>query len=175
VSDIVTRAVNLAFDTHAGQTRKHGVKLPYVVHPIRVALRVARLPGATDEMVAAAALHDVLEDTNVEREEIEAFGPIVTELVSELTNTTKGLPHSRAHRKKLDRERLAGTSLEARVIKLVDRIDNLSEMWGAPLEYLRMYAGESLLLLEALGSVGTEYEYLRDELRQLALAIHKGA
>jgi len=172
VSNLVTKAVNFAFTAHEGQLRKF-TKLPYVMHPVRVAFRVSVVPGATEEMVAAAVLHDVLEDTPTEQEDIEAeFGPVVAGLVSELTNTTKGMQFSRAHRKKMDRERIATTSREARIIKLVDRIDNLREVGQGSPEYRKMYAGESLLLLEAIGNVGPEAAFLRDEFREAALAAH---
>lgn len=139
----------MARDAHEGQTRKYTGR-PYIEHPARVAARVAIVQGASPEMVAAAFLHDVLEDTDVSLEEIELFSPEAAELVVWLTNPSKGSHLPRAERKRMDREHIVSAPWEARVIKLLDRIDNLREMEGAPTGFARLYGQESLLLAEAL-------------------------
>jgi len=109
-------------------------------------------PHATEAMVAAAFLHDVVEDTSHPLDEILAeFGPDVARLVAELTNPSKGMTASRPQRKQLDREHLATVSREARLIKLLDRIDNLQEMADAPTAFRRQYCQESRLLAEVIG------------------------
>src|SRR5262245_19705840 len=97
---------------------------------MRVAERVATIPDATDEIVAAAWLHDVVEDCGITTGEIESeFSPIVANLVRELTNPSKARRElSRADRKQIDRDHLAGVSRWATIIKLVDRIDNVAGM-----------------------------------------------
>ncbi len=83
MSDIA-RARLLASEAHAGQTRKFSGS-SYVAHPIRVADTVRRA-GAPTFVVVAAMLHDVIEDTPVTAERIEAeFGPEVASLVRTLT------------------------------------------------------------------------------------------
>jgi len=77
-------ALAMASHAHAGQTRK-GTEIPYVAHPVHVALMVLQA-GATEDMVIAALLHDTLEDTAVERSEIaRVFGPHVLDLVASMT------------------------------------------------------------------------------------------
>jgi (p)ppGpp synthase/HD superfamily hydrolase len=117
-------------------------------------------------MVAAAALHDVLEDTDCPESDIlELVGPEVLELVKELTNISKATEAKRAERKRMDRDRLATVSKETKLIKLIDRIDNLNEMDGAPEDFQRLYAQESLLLVEAIADASPE---LAEELREAA-------
>jgi (p)ppGpp synthase/HD superfamily hydrolase len=128
---------------------------------MRVAGRVSLLDGATEEMVAAAWLHDVLEDTTHPIVQVQAdieveFGPKVLKLVTELTNVSKGLSLPRKQRKRLDREHAAETSVEARRIKMLDRIDNLSEMSLADPGFKTIYVAESRLLVEAIGDADRE-------------------
>ncbi len=149
--NLILESAKFAQQAHAGQNRKYG-RGPYVHHPARVAARVALLPDATEEMVAAAFLHDVLEDTHASIGDLEQrFGPAVAGLVRELTNQSKGLPLPRAERKRMDREHLATISRPAKLIKLLDRIDNLREVGGASPDFRRLYTQESLLLAEAIG------------------------
>jgi guanosine-3',5'-bis(diphosphate) 3'-pyrophosphohydrolase len=154
-SSTIKKATALAFSAHEGQYRKYGDKIPYVQHPIRVALKVSRAMQGKIIPVAAALLHDVLEDTNVEKHVIKnTCGEDVLWLVEELTNPSK-LPENqkknRAERKKIDREHIAQASHSARIIKLCDRIDNLYDLGeGAPEDFRLLYARESRLLLEAL-------------------------
>jgi (p)ppGpp synthase/HD superfamily hydrolase len=103
-------------------------------------------------MVAAAFLHDVVEDTPHTLDEIVAeFGPEVARLVAELTSPSKGMKASRHERKRIDRDHLATASHEATVIKLLDRIDNLQEMVDAPSNFRRRYCEESRLLADVIG------------------------
>ena len=103
-------------------------------------------------MVAAAFLHDVVEDTPHTLDEVTAkFGPEVARLVDELTNPSKGSKASRGERKQQDREHLAQVSVEAKIIKLLDRIDNLHEMADAPSGFREKYCEESRLLVEVIG------------------------
>jgi len=68
ISDRILQALNFAVTSHSGQKRKSGED--YVVHPILVAAIVAHFGGDTD-MIVAALLHDVVEDTHVNKSEIE--------------------------------------------------------------------------------------------------------
>ena len=76
-------------------------------------------------MVAAAWLHDVLEDTLVSQQELTvAFGDPVVRLVLELTDVSRPTDGNRATRKAIDRDHLANASPDAQTIKLADLIDN---------------------------------------------------
>jgi (p)ppGpp synthase/HD superfamily hydrolase len=80
----VERAIALAMRAHEGQSRKDG-QLPYVVHPVTVALILSRYTGDEDTIIAGL-LHDVLEDTLVTADEIErAFGEKVRDTVLDVT------------------------------------------------------------------------------------------
>jgi guanosine-3',5'-bis(diphosphate) 3'-pyrophosphohydrolase len=129
--NLILKAAAFARQAHAEQRRKYNDR-PYIQHPARVAGRVAARSQATEVMVAAAFLHDVVEDTPHTLDEIlTEFGPDVARLVAELTNPSKGLKSPRRERKQIDRDHLAVVSVEAKIIKLLDRIDNLQEMVDA--------------------------------------------
>ena len=165
---LILRAARFAKKRHEGQTRANGP--PYIQHPARVAGRTTLLPDATEEMVAAAWLHDVIEDCDVYLAEIEnEFGLYVASLVNELTNTSKGTGLNREGRKKQDRERLATVSHEAKLIKLLDRIDNLGELNGKPSGFAKQYAKESELLVQVVEDASHE---LVEELRTLVIRAH---
>ncbi len=147
----ILEAAAYARQAHGDQRRKYTGR-PYVEHPARVAARVSLHPRATESMVVAAWLHDIAEDTDVGLTDIAAhFGDDVAGIVGELTNPPKGSTLSRAERKSMDRDHLAQVSWEAKIIKLADRLDNLSDLKNAPDEFASVYATESLLLAEAVG------------------------
>lgn len=152
--DIVTKAKILAKDWHEGQTRKY-TGLPYIVHPARVAGHVHGI-GGDEAMIAAAWLHDVLEDTDCPRPDIiNACGHEVNFLVAWLTNPSKQWPGlSRAKRKEMDRAQLAQAPLPAKIIKLCDRLDNLRDL-GEDHEFNLLYAGESRALVRVLDCKGS--------------------
>ncbi len=162
---LIIKAAALANRAHEGQKRKYS-GLPYVHHPARVAARVALLGNVTEVMVAAAFVHDVVEDTVVKLPEIEELlGSDVADLVSWLTNPSKGMNLNRSERKAIDRAHLSKAPREAKVIKLADRIDNLREMTDAPEDFRKLYGAETLLLLDAIGASDNLLSY---ELRELA-------
>ena len=163
---LVETAERMARKAHAAQYRKWGGE-PYVEHLRRVAERVAAYPGSTPEMGAAAWLHDSWEDTDLTPAEIDAvLGPVVAALVVELTNPSKGrrdMP--RKDRKAMDRAHLATVSYDAKIIKMLDRIDNLSDPDAAPRTFRGLYAMESALLADAIGGADPRLE---SELRTAA-------
>lgn len=157
MSLLIAKARAFAIKAHDGQTRKNN-DLPYIVHPSRVADYIRGLPNATEEMVAAAWLHDVVEDCGVSLDEIKAeFGDVVARIVGEVTDPPKSArPNmNRAARKAEDKVRLSLASREAKILKLVDRIDNVKDMIhdvldGLDLEFARLYADESFSLAHVL-------------------------
>ena len=89
--DIVRKAQVYAMAAHAavGQKRKYTGE-PYIVHPGEVASIVASVPGSTPDMVAAAWLHDVIEDTGCTFTDVHmAFGIDIATLVGWLTDVSK--------------------------------------------------------------------------------------
>jgi (p)ppGpp synthase/HD superfamily hydrolase len=150
--NLIIEAARFADAAHRGQKRKYNER-PYIEHPGRVAARITRFPDATEEWIAAAWCHDVVEDCNVSLDDMRrvfGHGYMVT-LVEYLTNPSKQHPHlSRHERKSMDRAHLARASFGAQCIKLVDRADNLREMTGASIAFKRLYCEESRLLVEAI-------------------------
>jgi (p)ppGpp synthase/HD superfamily hydrolase len=132
-----------------GQRRKHTDE-PYIVHPIAVA-DIVRSVRHTEEMIAAALLHDVVEDTNVGLAEIrDQFGPAVADLVDWLTDVSQPSDGNRRVRKQLDLEHLASAPAEAQTIKFADLIDNSRTICRYDRQFWPVYRREMLALLEAL-------------------------
>ncbi|MFG0283712.1 MAG: HD domain-containing protein [Phycisphaerales bacterium JB039] len=122
-------AASMAARLHQGQFRKDG-RTPYVAHCWRVAMTIRHVFGCADEpTIAAALLHDLIEDTTADYDEIaEALGAEVADLVAAMTKNM-ALPESERERE-YDR-RLAAADWRARLIKLADTLDNLSEAGAA--------------------------------------------
>ena len=154
MKDLILKAARYAAKSHEGQTRKDGVT-PYIVHPGRVAAAATLHPLGTPEMVAAAWLHDTLEDTPATYSELlDLFGSRVADLVRELTNQFDKHQHpdkNRRERKALEIARLAGVGPEAKLLKLLDRLDNINDAPGPDAGFLRLFAGETRDLMAAVG------------------------
>jgi (p)ppGpp synthase/HD superfamily hydrolase len=150
--DIVRKAQVYAMAAHAavGQKRKYTGE-PYIVHPAEVAKIVAGVPGATPDMVAAAWLHDVVEDTGCTFTDIHmAFGIDIATLVGWLTDVSKPEDGNRAVRKAIDREHTAAAPAEAQTIKLADLISNSRSIMAHDPEFARVYLAEKRALLEVM-------------------------
>jgi (p)ppGpp synthase/HD superfamily hydrolase len=137
-------ALKFAADKHRRQRRKDSEGTPYINHPIAVAEVLSRIGGITDlPTLQAALLHDTIEDTETSPEELEEhFGREVCLVVQELTDD-KRLP--KEERKRLQVEHAPNISTAAKLVKLGDKICNVSEIsptqpteWPLPrkLEYL---------------------------------------
>ena len=124
---LLSRAQQFAMDSHTSvkHLRKY-TREPYSNHLAAVADCVEKTLHATEEMIAAAWLHDVLEDVpSVSMEHLEReFGPGVASLVLQLTDVSRPEDGNRAVRKAKDRDHLAKASPEAQTIKLADLLDN---------------------------------------------------
>jgi len=151
---LLSFALEFASRKHAefGQTREDGVT-PYNIHIFRIVERLRSVGQVEDyETLAAAALHDVVEDCNVPLESIsETFGQTIASIVAELSKTPE-----QTSEEYLAQIKAAGT--KAKVIKLADRWDNVvdlrtfhHERFGefSSIEYL----GWSKLVLEACEEV----------------------
>jgi (p)ppGpp synthase/HD superfamily hydrolase len=148
---MVERARVFATAAHAavGQVRKYTFE-PYIVHPAEVASIVRSVPH-TDEMVAAAWLHDTVEDTDVTIEDVRAeFGDKVAELVGWLTDVSRPEDGNRAVRKAMDREHSAAAPAEAQTVKLADLIANTRSIMKHDVAFAKTYLEEKRLLLEVM-------------------------
>jgi len=124
-------ATLFAADKHRGQKRKDAQKTPYINHPIYVVNLMAGVGGITDiELLQAGMLHDTVEDTDTSPEEIETrFGYAVRSLVMEVTDD-KSL--EKQERKRIQIEKAPRLSPRAKIIKLADKIANLTDMIVSP-------------------------------------------
>jgi len=147
----VERAKVFATAAHAavGQTRKYTGE-PYVVHPMEVAGLVESV-GGTEAMVAAALLHDVLEDTGVTVDVLEEqFGSEVADLVLWLTDVSKPGDGNRSTRKALDRQHSAAAPAAAQTVKVADLISNTRSIVAHDPGFAKVYLEEKRLLLDVL-------------------------
>lgn len=151
MDDLVRKARRYATEAHSRiNHRRKYTSEPYDVHLKNVANIVA---SVTDdpEMIAAAWLHDIVEDTPASFLDLEQeFGPRVAELVGELTDVSRPSDGNRATRKSIDRAHLAGASARGKTIKLADLIDNCQDICRQDPEFARTFLTEMASLLEVL-------------------------
>jgi len=144
-----SRARDFATKAHEGQLRKYTGE-PYIVHPLAVAELVKSVPH-TSAMVAAALLHDTVEDTNVTLDDLRVwFGDVVAALVEQLTDVSKLEDGDRATRKELDRLHLAAASADAQTVKLADLLNNSESIMEHDPGFGRVYLQEKVELLKVL-------------------------
>lgn len=151
MTDVVTRAADFAKAAHESidQRRKY-TNAPYIVHPAAVAKTVS---SVTNDLVtlAAAWLHDVVEDTPVSIEEIiEEFGADIAALVADLTDVSRPSDGNRRERLAIDREHTSAADPRAKTVKLADVIDNLSDIAEFDPGFAAKYLGEKEQLLTVL-------------------------
>lgn len=134
---------------HSEQKRKY-TNEPYVEHLRRVVALVKSVPH-TEEMVVAAWLHDIIEDTDVTLPDIQSrFGPKVASMVDMLTKTTKASDCSRSERHRLEKERMSKMTPEEQTIKLADIIDNARNIREHDSHFADVYLSEKRDQLEML-------------------------
>lgn len=133
-----------------GQKRKY-TEEPYIFHPIAVANLVRVVPHDQD-MVAAAFLHDVVEDTGTSFNDLRkaGFSERVVSLVYWLTDISSSEDGNRKERKAIDREHNAQAPKDAQTIKLADLIDNTQSIVDHDPGFARIYLHEKRLLLTVL-------------------------
>jgi (p)ppGpp synthase/HD superfamily hydrolase len=155
-NDLVYQARIFAVEAHnsINQKRKFTGE-PYHVHPARVAALVASV-SKDKEMIAAAWMHDVLEDVtphnpqfNVDKIE-RIFGQRVLTLVLELTDVSKPCDGNRATRKAIDRLHTAQASDDGKTIKIADMLDNLQDISLHDPHFARVFRHEVKLCLPFL-------------------------
>lgn len=153
---LIIRAEEFATEAHffIGHKRKYTDE-DYIVHPRNVAYLV-QMVGGTDAMIAAAFLHDVLEDVWPHAPQynedaiLREFGSQVLYLVKCLTDVSMPADGNREKRKKIDREHTAMASPDAKTIKLADLIDNSMTITQYDPGFAKAYLAEKRLLLPHL-------------------------
>lgn len=146
---LIDKAKDLAGKAHEGQFRKYS-KMPYIVHPIEVATILQTVPH-TEEMVAAALLHDVVEDTDYTVDDIASLiDPKVAELVEGLTDISKPEDGNRKTRKGIDRQFLSEQSPQVQTIKYADIISNTQDIRANDPNFAKVYLEEMKELLKIM-------------------------
>jgi len=145
----VERARAFAREKHKDQLRKY-TNLPYYTHLENVADIVAYVTS-DPEVIAAAVLHDTLEDTDTTYDElVEHFGRRVADLVKEVTDVSTKADGNRATRKGMDLKHLANASPDGMTIKLADLVDNTESIMKYDPKFGKLYLKEKRALLEVL-------------------------
>jgi (p)ppGpp synthase/HD superfamily hydrolase len=135
---------------HGGQVRKYTGE-PYINHPAAVVALLGKAGYDADEILAAGWLHDTVEDTGMEIEEIRSdFGQKVATLVAWVSDVSKPTDGDRAARKKKDRDHIAQGPPEAMTLKLADTIDNSLSIVARDPDFAAVYMAEKRDLLTVL-------------------------
>jgi len=141
----IKKAIQFGAQKHKGQVRKFDGK-PYFGHPTRVAETIKKITKDKD-VIIAAYLHDTVEDTETTVEElVKTFNKRVAALVKELT-TVMGPADNKAE---YLLKKMNSMSKEALLIKLADRLDNVSDFPTAPEKFVKKYSKETHYILDNL-------------------------
>jgi (p)ppGpp synthase/HD superfamily hydrolase len=186
-SPLVREALEIARKAHAGQIRNASRGRPYIDHPVAVAERVGEHLDR-DEVLAAALLHDVVEDSELDVDDIRArCGDHVADLVAVLTDDEAIESYSR--RKQDHRDRVEAAGGEAMTIYAADKLTNVEmlrdahsaegeesvagelkvpldekvEIWDRDLEMLRRHAGDSPAVRSLASSLDDQLSRLAEE------------
>jgi guanosine-3',5'-bis(diphosphate) 3'-pyrophosphohydrolase len=159
--ELVLQAAAFAAEKHRNQRRKDEEASPYINHPIQLAYILVQADIEDPVVLAAALLHDTIEDTNTTLDELEiVFGYEIANIVAECSDD-KRLP--KLERKKAQIEHAAGISPKAKLVKLADKIGNVSDINGAPpagwsLERKREYFDWAKQVVDRMRGVHAELE-----------------
>ena len=134
-TDLLDRAIIFAVNAHHN-TERRGKGFPYIVHPMEAVEIVATITS-DQELLAAAALHDTVEDTDVTVEQIRAdFGDRIAELVHAESDQINGELFNGANetetwhaRKQAAIDRLAAASHDAKIVAMGDKLSNMRAIW----------------------------------------------
>lgn len=130
-TDLLDRAIIFAVKAHHN-TERRGKGFPYIVHPMEAVEIVASITP-DQELLAAAALHDTIEDTDVTVEQLRAeFGDRIADLVhAESDQFTEGVSEEDSwhDRKQAAIDRLAAASHDAKIVAMGDKLSNMRAIW----------------------------------------------
>jgi guanosine-3',5'-bis(diphosphate) 3'-pyrophosphohydrolase len=128
--ETVLRAAAFAAEKHRMQRRKDAESSPYINHPIQLAYILVQEGIEDSTVLASALLHDTIEDTKTTLDEIEiVFGYEIARIVDECSDD-KAL--TKTERKQAQIEHASKISPKAKLVKLADKIANVSDIDGAP-------------------------------------------
>jgi len=166
--NILLKSIAFAADKHKNQRRKDAEGSPYINHPIALANLLANEGGiANVDVLCAAILHDTIEDTETTESELnQLFGEKITSIVLEMTDD-KSLPKETRKLKQI--EHAPHASIEAKMVKLADKICNVRDIIQSPpadwsQERKREYLVWSKLVVDGLRGTNVKLEKIFDEL-----------
>ena len=184
MNEFLTQIKDYADRAHGKQMRKYSNER-YIVHPIRVMETCSKYVSKPD-VLAAALLHDVLEDTPVLAIELLSFLETLMDkdvaqqtlkLVMELTDvyTKEAYPHlNRKHRKEKEALRIEQTSADAQTIKYADILDNCKEITAADPNFAPRFLKECMTILKAAPNGNQElYKIVYAEVKNELLNLRK--
>ena len=152
-NQLVCQAFEFAYQLHKGQMRASGE--PYIAHPVAVA-NILRSLGGDSAMIAAGFLHDVVEDTDVTADEIEAhFGAEVRQMVEGVTKLSKFQFNSKTERQAENFRRMflaMAQDIRVIVVKLADRLHNMRTLQHMPPEKRVQKARETIEIFAPLAN-----------------------
>lgn len=150
LKEAINKAREYAEKQHKGAYRKFAGE-PYVEHPKRVAKFVKKFKRShkLDDLISAALLHDTIEDTDTTEEDLEKmFGGLVSSLVKELSSDKEEI--EKIGKKEYLAKKMTGMSSWGLVIKLADRLDNVSDLKDASEKFREKYSKETKYILNQL-------------------------
>ena len=158
------RAIIDAAEHHSGQDRKYS-NTPYICHPLEV-MQIVRTITDDEDMLVAAVLHDLVEDTNATIEFIaKKYGERVAELVGYLTDVSLPEDGNRETRKNIDLAHTAKATPDAKTIKLADLIHNIESIVNGDPNFAKVFMMEVSKLMEVLTEGNSElYKRAMDSL-----------
>ncbi|MHA1380402.1 MAG: HD domain-containing protein [Candidatus Helarchaeota archaeon] len=147
-NDKINKAIKFAKEKHKNQRRKYGLREPYVEHPFRVVIILKNYTDDEDTIIAAY-LHDTIEDTKTTYNEIlNEFGIRVANFVNELTSDKRKA--SEMGKAAYLVEKMNKMSGSAFLIKLCDRLDNVSGLSIESSDFVQRYVDETKRILNNL-------------------------
>jgi guanosine-3',5'-bis(diphosphate) 3'-pyrophosphohydrolase len=162
---LILHATAFAADKHRNQRRKDAEASPYINHPVALANLLAQAGIGDTTVLAAALLHDTIEDTDATTEELTGtFGGEIAAIVLEVTDDKSLL---QAERKRLQIEHAPHLSTPAKLVKLADKICNLRDVSDSPpkdwpLERKREYFDWARQVVDGLRGAHARLEQLFD-------------
>ncbi|SIQ45544.1 RelA/SpoT family protein [Pontibacter lucknowensis] len=148
---IIKKAFNTSVEAHKDMRRKSGE--PYILHPLAVAQIAVEEIGLGTTSIVAALLHDVVEDTDMEVEEVEReFGTSVARIIEGLTKISGVFDYGTSQQAENFRKMLLTLSDDVRVIliKLADRLHNMRTLDSMPRHKQLKIASETMYLYAPL-------------------------
>lgn len=163
---MIEEAKYFAFEKHKDQIRKFTGN-PYHTHPFRVA-DIVRQCTDKEDLIVAALLHDTIEDTQTTYDEIkERFNERVANLVMELTNNEDKIEE--IGKEVYLAEKMNKMSEYALLIKLADRLDNISELTGETDDFSRFYRQETNFIMRRIKrSLSDSHKILAGKIKEIS-------